>query len=45
MSAVEGGPASGNLPPNTVIALGVIGGLAGIYLTMLNQTFNTTIFL
>jgi tetrahydromethanopterin S-methyltransferase subunit C len=44
MSAVEGGPAGGNLPPNTVIALGVIGGLAGIYLTMLNQTFNTTIF-
>ncbi|MCD4766056.1 MAG: tetrahydromethanopterin S-methyltransferase subunit C [Methanosarcinales archaeon] len=44
MSAVEGGPASGGLPPNTIIAIGVIGGLAGIYLTMLNQTFNTTIF-
>lgn len=44
MSAVEGGPASGGLPPNKVIAIGVIGGLAGIYLTMLNQTFNTTIF-
>ena len=40
MSDVEGG----NLPPNTIIAIGVIGGLAGIYLTMLNQTFNTTIF-
>ncbi len=40
MSAVEGG----NLPPNTIIAIGVIGGLAGIYLTMLNQTMNTTIF-
>ncbi|HIH86959.1 MAG TPA: tetrahydromethanopterin S-methyltransferase subunit C, partial [Methanosarcinales archaeon] len=44
MSAVEGGPASGGLPPNKIIAIGVIGGLAGIYLTMLNQTFNTTIF-
>lgn len=44
MSAVEGGPASGGLPPNTIIAIGVIGGLAGIYLTMLNQTFNTQIF-
>jgi tetrahydromethanopterin S-methyltransferase subunit C len=44
MSAVEGGPASGGLPPNRIIAIGVIGGLAGIYLTMLNQTFNTTIF-
>ncbi len=44
MSAVEGGPASGGLPPNTIIAIGVIGGLAGIYLTMLNQTFNTKIF-
>ena len=44
MSAVEGGPASGGLPPNKVIAIGVIGGLAGIYLTMLNQTMNTTIF-
>ncbi len=38
MSAVEGGPASGGLPPNKIIAIGVIGGLAGIYLTMLNQT-------
>jgi tetrahydromethanopterin S-methyltransferase subunit C len=44
MSAVEGGPASGGLPPNTIIAIGVIGGLAGIYLTMLNQTFDTKIF-
>ncbi len=44
MSAVEGGPATGGLPPNTIIAIGVIGGLAGIYLTMLNQTMNTTIF-
>ena len=44
MSAVEGGPASGGLPPNKIIAIGVIGGLAGIYLTMLNQTLNTTIF-
>jgi tetrahydromethanopterin S-methyltransferase subunit C len=44
MSAVEGGPAGGGLPPNKVIAIGVIGGLAGIYLTMLNQTMNTTIF-
>ena len=44
MSAVEGGPTGGNLPPNTIIAIGVIGGLAGIYLTMLNQTMNTTIF-
>jgi len=44
MSAVEGGPATGGLPPNKIIAIGVIGGLAGIYLTMLNQTFNTTIF-
>lgn len=44
MSAVEGGPASGGLPPNTIIAIGVIGGLAGIYLTMLNQTFDTKMF-
>jgi tetrahydromethanopterin S-methyltransferase subunit C len=44
MSAVEGGPASGGLPPNTIIAIGVIGGLAGIYLTMLNQRLDTTIF-
>lgn len=44
MSAVEGGPATGGLSPNTIIAIGVIGGLAGIYLTMLNQTMNTTIF-
>ncbi len=44
MSTAAGGPATGGLPPNTIIAIGVIGGLAGIYLTMLNQTFNTTIF-
>ena len=44
MSAVEGGPATGGLAPNTIIAIGVIGGLAGIYLTMLNKTFDTTIF-
>lgn len=44
MSAVEGGPASGGLPPNTIIAIGVIGGLAGIYLTMLNQIFDVKIF-
>lgn len=44
MSAVEGGPASGGLPPNRIIAIGVIGGLGGIYLTMLNGILDTTIF-
>ena len=44
MSVAAGGPAGGGLPANTIIALGVVGGLAGIYLTMLNQFMDTTIF-
>src|SRR5665809_20410 len=44
MSTAAGGPASGGISPNNIIVLGVVGGLAGIYLTMLNQTLDTTIF-
>jgi len=44
MSTAAGGPAGGVLNPNQVIILGAVGGLAGIYLTMLNQAMDTTIF-
>ena len=44
MSTAAGGPAGGGLNPNQVIVLGAVGGLAGIYLTMLNQAMDTTIF-
>ncbi|MCL7476266.1 MAG: tetrahydromethanopterin S-methyltransferase subunit C [Methanosarcinales archaeon] len=44
MSTAAGGPVKGLLNPNQVIILGAVGGLAGIYLTMLNQTMDTTVF-
>jgi len=44
MSTAAGGPASGGISPNNVLILGVVGGLAGIYLTTLNLSMNTTIF-
>lgn len=44
MSAAAGGTARAGLDPNQVITLGAVGGLAGIYLTMLNQAMDTTIF-
>ncbi|MCL7413282.1 MAG: tetrahydromethanopterin S-methyltransferase subunit C [ANME-2 cluster archaeon] len=44
MSTAAGGHAGGVLNPNQVITLGAVGGLAGIYLTMLNQAMDTTIF-
>lgn len=44
MSTAAGGPASGGISPNNVIVLGAVGGLAGIYLTLLNQNLDTTIF-
>ena len=44
MSTAAGGPASGGISPNNIIVLGVVGGLAGIYLTVLNQTMDTTLF-
>ena len=44
MSTAAGGPAGRVLNPNQIIILGAVGGLAGIYLTMLNQAMDTTIF-
>ena len=44
MSTAAGGPASGGISPNNVLILGVVGGLAGIYLTTLNLSMHTTIF-
>jgi tetrahydromethanopterin S-methyltransferase subunit C len=44
MSTAAGGPASGGISPNNIIIIGAVGGLIGIYLTVLNQNLNTTIF-
>lgn len=44
MSVAAGGEAGGNLSANKVIVMGIVGGLAGIYLTMLNDMMDTTMF-
>lgn len=44
MTVAAGGPAKAAVSANKIIILGVFGGLAGIYLTILNQRMDTTIF-
>ncbi|MBC2698525.1 MAG: tetrahydromethanopterin S-methyltransferase subunit C [ANME-2 cluster archaeon] len=45
MSAVEGGPAGGGISATNVAILGIVGGLAGIYLaSILNDITTTTYF-
>lgn len=44
MSAGGAGAAKSAIPANTVITIGIVGGLAGIYLTLLNQALDSTLF-
>jgi tetrahydromethanopterin S-methyltransferase subunit C len=44
MSAVGSGAAGGGISANNTVILGIVGGLAGIYLTLLNDITNTTYF-